>query len=308
MQIAVIGAGSLGLLFASLLAIHTNEKIYLVTKTEEQKHLLKKEHLYLQDTDGTNYSLNVDVYSQFDDGQVVDWIFLTVKQTDIAGIETIINKWADKHTKVLCFQNGIGHFEYLKRKIKIPIYLAVTTEGALRKGKNQVLHTGKGEIWVGRVEEQIDDSLEDLLQLFHQAGFQAFYSEKIIEKIWHKLVINAVINPLTALFEVKNGELLEDPYLKTLMNQLLREIDHVLKKAKIPIDENIAQGIEQVCILTRKNESSMLQDLKRGRITEIDSITQPIIDLGKRYHLSTPLLEGITLMVHAKENQMIKRK
>ncbi|TCS84427.1 ketopantoate reductase family protein [Tepidibacillus fermentans] len=308
MKIAIIGAGSLGLLFASRFIIHSDENIYLITKTEEQKRLIQKEKLYLQEIDGTNYSLNVKVYSQFDHGQTVDWIFLTVKQTNIAGIETTIKKWSDKHTKVICFQNGMGHFEYLKQKISNPVYLAVTTEGALRKAGNHIRHTGKGEIWLGRLEEQTDGSIEDLLSLLDQAGFRAFYSEKIKEKIWHKLVINAVINPLTALFEVKNGELIEDPYLKTLSNQLLSEIIRVLRKAEVPIDENIANAIEQVCIQTKDNESSMLQDLRRGQMTEIDSILKPIIDLGIRNHLTTTLLESIRLMVHAKENQLAKRK
>ncbi|WP_339062284.1 2-dehydropantoate 2-reductase [Tepidibacillus marianensis] len=308
MKIAIIGAGSLGLLYASRLKKYTNAELFLITRTEEQKMKLIKENLQMYEQDGTNYTIYIQTFSQFEHGQAMDWIFLMVKQTDRMGIEKTIEQWSGEKTKILCFQNGIGHREYLQQQIPNPLYSAITTEGALRLDENRVKHTGKGETWMGYPEQSYDDSMEELLYLFNQAGFLSFYSEKIMEKSWRKLAINAVINPLTALFEVKNGVLNDDLYLQRLVKRLVTEITEVIALANIDIGQEIEQAIRQVCISTKENESSMLQDIKRGRKTEIDSITVPFLNLGKNYLISTPLLEGITWMVHAKENLMDKRK
>jgi len=303
MKIAIIGAGSLGLLFASRFRKYTNAELILISRTESQKQKLIKDNLRLYEQDGTELNIAVPTFFQFEHGQEMNWIFLMVKQTDLVGIEKTIKHWSGDQTRILCFQNGMGHIEYLEQHLINPLYVAITTEGALRFNENSVKHTGKGETWIGGQVSVYDSSVESILYLFNQAGFHAQYSESIEEKNWRKLAINAVINPITALLEVKNGLLNEDPYLQILVNHVIGEITEVFAAANININEDMKQVIYQVCLSTKENKSSMLQDIQKGRKTEVESIIGPILELGKSYHIPTPLLEGMTWMIHVKENK-----
>ncbi|MGW8250924.1 MAG: ketopantoate reductase family protein, partial [Anaerolineales bacterium] len=99
--------------------------------------------------------------------------------------------------------------------------------------------------------------------------------------LWGKLVINAAINPLTALLQVPNGELLERPTARSLMVSLAREAAAVAaaQKLRLPYDDPIT-AVEETATRTAANRSSMLQDVQRGMPTEIDAICGAIVHAG----------------------------
>ena len=121
------------------------------------------------------------------------------------------------------------------------------------------------------------------------AKFNLHIVEDAQSLIWGKLVINAAINPLTALLRVPNGQLLERPSARRMMSSLAHETAQVASAEKIdlPFKDPIAAA-EDVARRTGPNHSSMFQDVLRGAPTEIDAICGAVVKAGQKHQIQTP--------------------
>jgi len=91
---------------------------------------------------------------------------------------------------------------------------------------------------------------------------------------WGKLVVNAAINPLTALLGINNGELIKRSTARDLCAALATEVAAVAGKKNISLPFAYpVKAVEDVIESTAGNQSSMLQDVLRGAPTEIDAIS-----------------------------------
>ena len=102
-------------------------------------------------------------------------------------------------------------------------------------------------------------------------------------------MINAAINPLTALLRVTNGELLERPTAREMMRRLAQEVAQVAcaENIKLPFADPIT-AVEAVARKTAANRSSMLQDVLRGAPTEINAICGAVVKIAQKHGIDTP--------------------
>jgi 2-dehydropantoate 2-reductase len=322
MKWACIGAGSIGLLFAGKLAA-SGADLTLLTRTERQAHALQSEGLAINEKGKTlHVRVKTDVFGR-DSGSGTpaeeehpitasfcpDWILLAVKQQHLTdGFLRRLAKLAGAHAKLLCFQNGMGHVEKISAYIPVSrIYLAVTTEGARKRSDREVDHTGAGVTRIGPAFDEgegVFAEMEILLEkMLNQAGFQTILSKHMDEAVWRKLLINAAINPLTALLGVKNGELLRNGHAAQLMRRIADEGAEVARASGLTLAEDLWEQIADVCARTADNHSSMLQDLMDGRVTEIDWITGAILERAGKLGVPVPANETLYLLVKALESQ-----
>lgn len=283
----------------------------MLTRTSAQAQRLNLEGAALLEGDQTFIvRLQADVLS---DRRVTaspgDWIWLTVKQThmDDSFIDGVA-KLAGQGASVLSLQNGIGHMPRLRAALpRNPLYAAITTEGALKVDARTIRYTGKGEIAFGTNDSEIlpnkteaeELSQKMLLHALQSAGIKASLSNEMDNRTYTKLLINAVINPLTALYGVKNGELPKDPLRMTMMAALHDECLTILTAAGMLDDGEAWQRLLMVCEHTASNESSMLKDVREGRSTEIDWINGGIATLAQRMKMPSPLNDAVTIIIKA---------
>jgi 2-dehydropantoate 2-reductase len=118
--------------------------------------------------------------------------------------------------------------------------------------------------------------------------------------LWSKVVINAAINPLTALLRVPNGELLARPAARTLLAASAREAAAVANGLgrNLAYQDPVA-AVEEVARRTAANRSSMLQDVERGAPTEIDAICGAIAQVGEQSGVAAPVNWALWLLVRA---------
>jgi 2-dehydropantoate 2-reductase len=127
-------------------------------------------------------------------------------------------------------------------------------------------------------------------ELLQKAGFLVEVVPDPVSLLWGKLVINAAINPLTALLRVTNGALLERPAARELMREASLEAASVARMQGITLPyPDPVLAVEEVARNTSANVSSMLQDVLRGTITEIDSINGAIVRIGEQLGVPTPI-------------------
>lgn len=313
MIIDIIGAGSLGLLYGSKLQAAGYQVRYW-TRTSEQASSMKE--LGLQITEPSEAEVLqisgrdiqahcIKVLGETWAHSPGAWLLLMVKQTAIDELIQDIGAIEQEALNIVCFQNGIGHIANIqKAKPKATIYNAITTEGAKRIG-NEVIRAGKGQTWVGQsadasprsVVQTGKNELISLVQTIQQAGFDCTVSNQIDKLIYRKLIINAVINPLTAIWRVPNGQLLLNKERTMVMRQLYDEATTIYRANGIAMDVDLWEQLLSVCQATASNTSSMLADVLEGRCTEIDSINGQVVNLAHRSGLTAPLHETLLHLI-----------
>lgn len=291
-RILWIGGGSLGLLFAGKCALSSCCHSELLVRSSVQKNEIVQKGLRLAEHDSW-LTASLPCAEEFRQLSEPDWICLMVKQMHIEGVLlTQLEQMAVAypHARWLCFQNGIGHAEKLQRFIPPErLFMAITTEAARRVSKFEVEHTGSGTTMIGAWKEVAECAAEkNLRKALCDAGFEAFVSNNIKEVIWKKLLINVVVNPLTALLKVRNGELIHSQNTLEWMRALFDEGVEVAQAEGIIISDDHWEELLHVCERTASNYSSMLQDVLHNRQTEIEWLNGSLLRLGAKHHLELP--------------------
>lgn len=201
---------------------------------------------------------------------------------------------------VLSLQNGIGPEEILSRYVpKGQILRGVTAQGATLVKPGMVRWAGRGPTRFGSLLDSApSEAASKVVAVLEEAGIETHYARNVHQLIWEKLLVNAAINPLTALFGVANGTLVEDPALRAILQDVTRETLPVVMAHGVQLSPSEAvQRVEGICRATSKNLSSMLQDVRRGKRTEIEFINGAVVREGERLGIPTPLNRLLTLLV-----------
>ncbi len=186
----------------------------------------------------------------------------------------------------LTLQNGMGNYETLCAILGSErAAVGINTLGAHLLQAGRVRTAGEGTLTLG-----VQPRLEALVALLQAAGFQVEQSPAIPSLLWGKLVINAAINPLSALLRVPNGELVQRPSARLLLAETVYETAAVAEAMQIDLPySNPIATVEAVARRTGENRSSMLQDVLRGAPTEIEAINGAVVRAGQQTRTPTPL-------------------
>jgi len=283
-EILIVGTGAMALLFGGRLAA-SGVKVTLLGTWKEGILAVQKKGIRIRGETG-EFAYPVKATSEIRELKQVPYALVLVKswQTERAAQQL---KDVMQHDSVaLTLQNGLGNLEILSDLLgEERTALGVTTYGATLLKPGLVRHGGEGVITLG-----IHPRLEQLKIYLQQAGFSVQETTDLSGLVWSKLIINAAINPLTALLGVRNGELLESRAAKKVISIAAEEAASVASAKDIELTfKDPAQAAEEVAAATSGNISSMLQDIKRGSPTEIDAICGEIVREGKRLNVSTPV-------------------
>ncbi len=246
---------------------------------------LRKEGARLVDKDGTEHRFEVQATDDPRKYQRVKHVLVLVKAWQTERVAGQLKECLADDGLVLTLQNGLGNREALAQSLGLSrVALGTTTTGATLLSPGLVRASGEGMISIER--HQALGPIEEALK---SAKFNVNVVEDAQSLIWGKLVINAAINPLTALLRVPNGKLLESPSAREMMGRLAIETAQVAKREKIqlPFSDPIAAA-EEVAGKTAANHSSMLQDVLRGAPTEIDAICGAVFQVAQKHNIDTP--------------------
>ncbi|WP_416886248.1 ketopantoate reductase family protein [Marinospirillum sp.] len=282
----VLGAGSLGLLYASKLA-KAGRPVTLLVKPSQAQALSLGVSLKASEA-SLPKRVFIRLISQPYDDLLIERLIIATKAGQVV---SALSPWcqhlsADAH--ILMLQNGLGSQAQVA-DLLLPtqtLLAASVTEGAYKEGAACVVHAARGETLLGRWSGPDQQAEATWVSRLTIAGLQAQAVEAIRPVLWHKLAVNAVINPLTALHRVPNGALASREF-QPQVQALCSELQQVFKRLGIPEPEGGLQGrVEQVIYSTAQNYSSMYQDLQAGRTTEIDFITGSLLKAAKPLKLS----------------------
>ncbi|MEP7136759.1 MAG: 2-dehydropantoate 2-reductase [Chloroflexota bacterium] len=298
-NILIVGTGALASLFAARLR-QAGHNVTMLGTWQAGLAALREQGVRLVVADGNEQRFKVHATDDPRDCIGIKHAIVLVKAWQTERASHQLQACLADDGLALTLQNGLGNYETLIQSLGLTrVALGSTTTGATLLGAGLVKAGGEGIVSLER-----NQALGEIEAALQSAKFNVQVVDDPQALIWGKLVINAAINPLTALLKVTNGELLERPSARTLMGALAQEAANVAyaENINLPFDDPVA-AVEAVARKTAANHSSMLQDVLRGAPTEIDAICGAIVKVAEKHKLGAPANWTCWQMVKALSKQ-----
>jgi 2-dehydropantoate 2-reductase len=289
MKVTILGGGSIGLLFASYLSIEGHQ-VTIITRSANQMEELNNNGLNLvRGKYQKKFNVRAYTLTDYENKNVCeeDLLIVAVKQTHLKEIEPSLYIMMDRYKHLLFIQNGMGHLSLLQRLNHPSMMVGVVEHGALRNNSHTVSHTGIGKTKLAAYGTELHNEFTSQLET---SSFLVEMQKEWYEMLAVKLVVNSVINPLTALFNVKNGQLVKNPYFIVVMEQLFLEAVDILE---LKNTNELWELVVKICNDTKNNTSSMLNDIHNCQHTEIDAISGFLIQEAKKKGIVLPNTEFV---------------
>lgn len=294
--ILIMGTGAMAGLFGARLAA-AGKKVVMLGSWPESLTAIQEQGIRLVDAEGRESSYPVTATQRSAEAGLVRYALVLVKSWQTALAAEQLPACLEPNGLAVTLQNGAGNRDILVQALgSARVRFGVTTAGANLLAPGRVQAAGAGVIFL---EEH--PRLDPLADVLRQAGFVVASSPDVEALLWGKLVINAAINPLTALLNISNGKLLEIQPARDLVFRIACEAAAVALALGIQLpysDPRLA--LEAVARQTAANRSSMLQDLQRGAPTEIDAICGAIVRAGEKTGVPTPLNRTLWQLIRAR--------
>lgn len=299
----LVGTGAMASLFAARLAA-AGVPVVMLGTWKEAIQALKEKGITLIEQNGQEKRYPVQVTDDPSSLPRIRHALVLVKSWQTERAARQLERCLDPEGVALTLQNGMGNYETLSAVLGAErSALGTTTAGAHLLAPGHVRSGGEGNISIGDHER-----LEPVAELIRSAGLNVDTVPDPSVLLWGKLVINAAINPLTALLRIRNGEILDLPTARTLLASAAREAAAVAAESGVllPYPDPVEAALS-VARRTSSNQSSMLQDIIRCAPTEIDAINGAIVKLGEQFSVPTPVNHTLWLLVKALETQGTRR-
>ncbi|SNS23934.1 putative 2-dehydropantoate 2-reductase [Pseudomonas segetis] len=283
----VLGAGSLGSLWAARL-YRSGCDVELILRSPQRL-------AQYQQAGGLTLTENGQVHcypvpaTSIDNCGPVSLLLLACKAYDASAAISQLAPLLTADAEVILLQNGLGSQDQVARLIpKARCILASSTEGAFRQADFSTVFAGQGHTWLGDPQQSSSPSwLEDL----QRAQINHDWTEDIASRLWRKLALNCAINPLTVLYDCRNGGLLEH---QAEVASLCNELSLLLHAYTTPSTAaGLHEEVLRVITATAANYSSMHQDVAQKRRTEVAYLIGYACAGAERKQLQLPKLSAL---------------
>jgi 2-dehydropantoate 2-reductase len=305
-NIVIAGPGAMGCLFAGALS-GPGREVWLLDKNVERAREIENRGVIIErDNKQSVFKLRATA----DPGEpgAADLVIVCVKAYDTAAAAETARPLVGPRTAVLSLQNGLGNVEALVSAFGQERVLGGTTaQGANLVGPGHVRHAGAGETVIGEAGGGLARA-QKIAGLFLKSDIETTTTTDLPALIWSKLVINAAINPLTAILGVRNGALAQTGAARDMMREVCREVAMVCDKKglRLLFDDPLEKAIS-VARATGDNISSMLADVRARKRTEADQISGAVAREADSLGLNAPVNRTLARIVKAMEQTYSKK-
>lgn len=294
MNIVVLGAGAIGSAYGYQLS-----KYHDVTLVGTAAHMqaIREHGLRIEGTirPGT---FPLKAVTRLDAIAPDTLIILTTKVSSTVEAVAPIVPLLTPSVTILCVQNGL-YSERLVRDLvgdRAVTLRAITQVGAILRGPGVVEHTVAGYTLVEEHERAAA-----IAAVLTANGLDGRVIPDMKVAMWRKVVFNCVINPITAITGSTVGGIV-DPKLAAIKRLVIDECLAVAAADGVTFDEDFMVTIDKV-FGAAATLASTLQDLQKGRRTEIDHLNGAVVALGEKYAIPCPVNAALTTIIKQLEAQ-----
>ncbi len=291
MEIIVLGAGAIGSLYGAKLAARND-----VTLIGRARHVdaINSDGLRIEGLE--SQVVRVRAATSLDHLGPGALIVLTTKVPDSAAALGSIAPLVRDDTTILCLQNGIGSERVARAALGDHgiVLRGITQFGAIFKSPGVIQFMARGYTLIEQHERSA--WLADILSA---AGLDCCVSSNIAADVWLKLVVNCVVNPITAILGCEVGGI-ASPQLAPLKRLVIDECVAVAAAEDVTFENDLLREIDDR-FRPSHNVASMLQDLRRGRPTEIDYLNGAVAAIAAQHSIACPVNAALTALIKTME-------
>jgi 2-dehydropantoate 2-reductase len=334
MRIAVIGAGAMGSLVAGLLqvaqALEPSIEVWLVGAESSKAHLeaIQTNGLHLDLTAGALAQLttkkdsptsisaslktpifNLHVTQNPELAYPCDLAIILVKSYRTAQAAQQVAQLLAADGLAISLQNGLGNTDILGAVLGVEHSI----QGTSLLGANLLgpAHVAVASLHATTIAVDVEmplpqrHNLELLQKCFELVGVPLHFTDNLQSVLWAKLIINCAVNPVAALLDIPNGALLKSEATRQLMTAVAQEVVLVAHAYGVNLpfpDSHAPTHAMHAAEINSDNFCSMLQDLRRGRPTEIEAINGAVVRIAESLGLTAPINQTLTQLIIARQS------
>jgi 2-dehydropantoate 2-reductase len=289
LKVLVVGAGAVGLGLASFL-LQSGCCVSLLVRDDTE---LVKNGLYRVGIFGEFHSHSFEIFYGPAKDTKFDFVLVCVKSFDTENIGRVLQEWLPNSSNIVLCQNGWGNTEILSKYFQ-NVFNARVITGFFRLQKNKVDVTVHAQpVHFGSLLGGSLDCLEPLAKALEEGGLPSAVTPYIAKDLWAKMLYNCALNALGTLLEVPYGLLGEKESTREIMEAIVNEVFAVMwamgyETHWVNSHAYLEEFYGKLLPSTYEHESSMLQDLRAGKVTEIEAINGVVVREGQKRNIAVP--------------------
>ncbi len=317
---AIYGAGSLGTVLGAYIT-HNGGKIDLINRNKEHVTALNKNGAKITGT--VEMTVPVTAYTPDEMSGVYDVILLMTKQLQNNEVVTMLKNYLAGDGVIVTLQNGlpepgiaeiVGENRTMGCTVEWGATLSAPGVCTLTSSQDSLsFHMGKMK---GISDEQFD-TVKNLLELM----CPVYEEENLLGARWSKLLINATFSGLGTVMGGTFGSVSGSKEGRQVAIRCMKEcidVGHSAGATFAPVQGKditklfyykhgfkraIGQLLIPIAMKKHKDiEPSMLQDIKKGKPCEVDSINGIVCEWGKKCNIPTPINDRIVEIIKNEES------
>ena len=316
MRIAIYGAGSLGTILGAFIS-KAGVPVELINRNRKHVEALNEKGARVVGT--MQFEQPVVAYTPDEMSGVYDIVFLMTKQQHNAEVVQMLKGFLAADGVLVTFQNGLPEVQLASVLGEERVLGSTVAWGATMQGPGvceltsepDALSFSLGALSANRSKHF--DKVKGLLELMGTVDVE----ENFIGTRWSKLLINAAFSGMSAVLGCTFGQAAGPRESRRVVQLLIKECIDVCATGGIRIEP--VQGKDIVKLLDYSNsfkrafsffiipiairkhaklKASMLQDLEKGKLTEVDAINGAVSEFGRKVGCSTPMNDRVVEIIH----------
>ncbi len=299
-RVCVIGAGSIGSLFAGHLAQVAD--VSVLTRRADHAEALNREGLRVTGRSDLHARVTASA-----DPDAIEPFDLGIVATKANGLDSAATALEGRFPDALVMTtlNGLGAEEVVREHGEWPIVSAVTFMSGTKHSDTEVEYVLDTPTWMGPYEDTPLERVEEVGDLVRQSGLEAEVFPDLRPAQWSKLIFNATVNSVAALTGLRHDHHFADEAEPSDLGHLVRDLVDEGKAVAAAAGVDLYEDPWEMNVhATRRGSAhypSMLEDVEAHRATEIDLITGSLVREAERHGVPVPLHTALYRLVKARE-------
>ena len=299
-RVCVIGAGSIGSLFAGHLAQVAD--VSVLTRREDHAEALNREGLRVTGRSDLHARVRASA-----DPDAIEPFDLGIVATKANGLDSAATALEGRFPEALVMTtlNGLGAEAVVREHGEWPIVSAVTFMSGTKHSDTEVEYVLDTATWMGPYEDTPLERVEEVGDLVRRSGLQAEVFPDLLPAQWSKLIFNATVNSVAALTGLRHDHHFADEAEPSDLGHLVRDLVDEGKAVAAAAGVDLYEDPWEMNVhATRRGSAhypSMLEDVEAHRATEIDLITGSLVREAERHGVPVPLHTALYRLVKARE-------
>lgn len=324
MRIAIYGAGSLGTILGAFIS-KTGTEIELINRNKAHVDALRTKGAQVVGT--MQFCQPVTAYTPEEMSGLYDIIFLMTKQQHNQQVVTMLKDFLAEDGALVTFQNGLPEMQIADILGKERVLGCTVAWGATMREPGVCELTSQPDALsfsLGAISDKRNKHFDKVKRVLEMMG-TVEVEDNFLGTRWSKLLINAAFSGMSAVLGCTFGEAAGPKESRRVVQALIKECIDVCKAGGIRIEP--VQGKDIVKLLDYNNplkrafsffiipiairkhaklKASMLQDLEKGKLTEVDAINGAVSEYGRKVGCPTPMNDRVVEIIHNIEQGKLK--